>query len=127
MLVLLMPLLASGAKGVLEEPAYLMGVPLLALGIVGALIALSQVGAARAPKTARRARTSPDEEARPGAEVVAEAVTAVSLSIWPVVMAAGMFVFGLGIVLHFSLIVAGGLIAVLAFGSWLVETRGNSS
>lgn len=127
MLALLMPLLASGAKGVLEDPAYLMGVPLLALGIVGALIALSPVGVARSPKTAKRARTSLDEKARPDAEVAAEAVTAVPLSIWPVAIAAGMFVFGLGIVLHVSLIVAGGLIAVLAFGMWLKETRGSSS
>jgi hypothetical protein len=126
-LALLMPLLASGARGVLEDPAYLMGVPLLVLGIVGALIALSPVGVARPPKTAKRPGTSPDEKSRPDAQVTAEAVTAVPLSIWPVVMAAGMFVFGLGIVLHFSLIIAGGLIAVLAFGMWLVETRGNSS
>jgi cytochrome c oxidase subunit 4 len=35
--------LAGGFKGILENPAYLIGVPLLALGALGALVAMSPV------------------------------------------------------------------------------------
>lgn len=43
MLELMIPLLAEGAKEVFENPSYLLGIPLLILGVVGILIVLSPV------------------------------------------------------------------------------------
>ncbi len=43
-------MLAGGAKGFFEDPAYLIGIPLLALGAIGMLIVLSRIGIARPPQ-----------------------------------------------------------------------------
>jgi len=43
MLALAAPILAGGPKGFFENPAYLIGVPLLALGVLGALIVFSPI------------------------------------------------------------------------------------
>lgn len=40
---LVLVVLASGLKGILESPFYLIGIPLLALGALGAAIALSPI------------------------------------------------------------------------------------
>jgi hypothetical protein len=44
MLALIPAMLAGGAKGIFENPAYLIGIPLLALGIIGLLAVLSPLG-----------------------------------------------------------------------------------
>ncbi len=38
------PLLAEGFKGILEDPAFLIGVPLIAVGALGALLTLTPIG-----------------------------------------------------------------------------------
>ncbi len=50
MLALAVLMLAGGAKGFLEDPAYLIGIPLLALGAIGVLIVFSRIGLARPPQ-----------------------------------------------------------------------------
>ncbi len=47
MLALIAAMLAGGAKGFFEDPAYLIGVPLLALGVIGLLLLVSPLGRAR--------------------------------------------------------------------------------
>lgn len=43
MLALAALILATGVKGVFQSPSYLLGVPLLALGVLGVLLALSPI------------------------------------------------------------------------------------
>jgi hypothetical protein len=47
MFVLIAAMLAGGAKGIFEDPAYVIGVPLLALGVIGLLVILLPIGRAR--------------------------------------------------------------------------------
>lgn len=47
MLALIAAMLAGGAKGFFEDPAYLIGVPLLALGVIGLLLVISPLGRAQ--------------------------------------------------------------------------------
>lgn len=56
-------MLAGGAKGFFENPAYLIGIPLLALGAIGVLLLFSRIGTARPP----RAKTGGAPEAGRGA------------------------------------------------------------
>lgn len=50
MLALIAVMLAEGAKGIFEDPAYLIGIPLLALGVAGLLALLSPLGRARSAR-----------------------------------------------------------------------------
>ena len=43
MLMALVPLLAGGTKGFFESPEFLIGIPLLVVGILGVLLALSPI------------------------------------------------------------------------------------
>jgi hypothetical protein len=56
-------MLAGGAKGFFEDPAYLIGIPLLALGAIGMLIVLSRIGIARPPQAGTEVTPEADGEA----------------------------------------------------------------
>ncbi len=44
MLAVLAPILAGGAKGFFEDPSYLIGIPLVALGAIGLLFVILPIG-----------------------------------------------------------------------------------
>jgi hypothetical protein len=93
LLALVMPLLAGGAKGFLEDPAYLIGVPLLALGVVGLLVVLSPIGSAAGP---------PRAATRDSAQRVADARSEVRAAAVGLLLVALGILLALGIVLNLS-------------------------
>jgi hypothetical protein len=67
MLVVLAPILAGGAKGFFEDPAYLIGIPLVALGAIGLLFVILPIGSKHsAGKQAARVRRGSDGEPADG-------------------------------------------------------------
>jgi hypothetical protein len=56
-------MLAGGGKGFFEDPAYLIGIPLLALGAIGLLVFVSPLGRARpGSETEPDASGAPNED-----------------------------------------------------------------
>jgi len=106
MLELTGTLLASGVKGIFENPGYLIGVPLVGLGILGALIALSPIEL-RWPVAAEvdEAELLPASEVHPNARVylqvgiILAVVTAIEVAVYYIDMAEGAF---LGVLLSLS-------------------------
>lgn len=70
--------LASGAKGLFEDPGFLIGVPLLALGALGALIALTPVEI----KWPSRPETVPSQVEAEADEGHPEPATYVKVGLW---------------------------------------------
>ncbi len=71
-MALVISLLAVGAKGFFEDPAYLIGAPLLALGVAGLLMMLAPIPSAGLPQAATR--DSAQHMANPRSDVRAAAV-----------------------------------------------------
>ncbi len=72
MLALVISLLAGDAKAFFEDPAYLIGTPLLAVGVGGLLLMLAPIPTAGLPRAATR--DSAQRVADAGSEVRAAAV-----------------------------------------------------
>ncbi len=92
MLALVMPLLAGDAKGFFEESAYMIGIPLLALGVVGLLVVLSPIGSAGPPRAATR----------DSAQRVADAPSEVRAAAVGLLLVALGILLALGVVLNLS-------------------------
>ncbi len=92
MLTLVMPLLAGGVTGFFEEPAYMIGIPLLALGVVGLLVVLSPIGSAGPSRAATRDSAQRVVDARAEVRAAAVGLLLVALGI----------LLALGIVLNLS-------------------------
>ncbi len=80
-MALVMPLLAGGAKGFLEDPTYLIGIPMLALGAVGLLVVLSPIGNAGPPRAATRDSAQRVADARSEVRAAAVGLLLVALGI----------------------------------------------
>ena len=77
-------LLAGGVKGVLEDPTYLLGIPLLVLGALGAVVALTVSGALNMDRlfgvSEAGAHPGPEVYARVG--IVLAIVTAIEVALY---------------------------------------------
>jgi len=99
MLELLSVVLAGGPKGVFENPGYLIGVPLAALGALGVLLILSPIEL-RWPKRPANleAELIPAPQGQPTAQVylqvglILSVITAIEVAIYYVDMVQGLFV-----------------------------------
>ncbi len=87
-----MALLAGGAKGYFEDPAYLISIPLLAVGAVGLLIMLAPIPSAGLPRAATRDSAQRVADARSEVRAAAGGLLLVALGI----------LLALGIVLNLS-------------------------
>jgi putative Mn2+ efflux pump MntP len=109
-------LLKTGAEKFFENPSYLLGAPLVLLGLLGAVFILV---AARPPALEPEAEASAAVEA-PGAE---SALHLPSPSIWPLVLAVAVALSLLATVVHFVLAVIGLPLLAVALGGWLRQSK----
>jgi putative Mn2+ efflux pump MntP len=108
--------LKTGAEKFFENPSYLLGAPLVLLGLLGAVFILV---AARPPAL------EPEVEA-PAALEAPTAESALHLpspSIWPLVLAVAVALSLLATVVHFMLAVLGLPLLAVALGGWLRQSR----
>lgn len=75
-------LLAGGAKGFFEDPAYLIGTPLLALGVVGLLMMLAPIPSAGLSRPATRDSAQRVADARSEVRTAAVGLLLVALGIF---------------------------------------------
>lgn len=108
--------LTTGAEKFFENPSYLLGAPLVLLGLLGALFIL----VAARPQT-----LEPEAEAAAGlAAPTAESTLHLpSPSIWPLVLAVAVALSLLATVVHVSLAVLGLPLLAVALGGWLTQSR----
>ena len=108
--------LQTGAEKFFENPSYLLGAPLVLLGLLGALFIL----VAGRPEAL-------EAEAPVGVETLeAAAGPAMHLpspSIWPLVLAVGVALSLLATVIHFVLAILGVPLLAIALGGWLQQSR----
>jgi len=109
-------LLQTGAEKFFENPSYLLGAPLVLLGLLGAVFILV---AARPPAIEPEAEVAVAMEA-PAAE---SALHLPSPSIWPLVLAVAVALSLLATVVHFMLAVLGLPLMAVALGGWLRQSR----
>lgn len=109
-------MLATGAKAFFENPAVLIGIPLLALGLLGVLLTFAPLG--------RRATDGGE------GEVWAPELPPLSTALWAGAVGLGLALVVLGVAFHPALIV-GGLFLMVAGGVKLAQEtmarRGGSS
>lgn len=105
---LVLVVLASGLKGVLESPFYLIGIPLLALGALGVAVVASPIELRWPQRPADlEADIIPAPEGHPTAStyirvgLILGVITAVEVAVYYVDMAQGLF---LGILLTLSVL-----------------------
>ncbi len=91
----LVPLLAGGLKGMLENSGFLLGLPLVALGVIGALLVLAPVGVPRSRPPAVQAVVGAHPEPRQYITVglVLAAITALEVGLYYVDLVYGALVF----------------------------------
>lgn len=97
-----------------ENPALLLGIPLVALGVLGLLIVLSPIGLARPQPESTTVTTRAETKI----------LHLTFRSPWPLVLAIGVVMLAAGIVLHPALIIGGALVTVGGGVGWLQESRG---
>lgn len=68
MLVLIAAMLAGGAKGFFEDPAYVIGIPLLVLGVIGLLVIILPIGRVRPDRKEQPANPGDGKEISSGAD-----------------------------------------------------------
>ncbi len=91
-MALMMFLLAGGAKGFFEDPAYLIGTPLLSVGVGGLLLMLAPIPTAGLPRAATRDSAQRVADARSEMRAAAAGLLLVAVGI----------LLALGIVLNLS-------------------------
>ena len=91
----LVPLLAGGLKGMLENSGFLLGLPLVALGVLGALLVLTPVGVARSgpPAVEAVAGAHPGPQQYITVGLVLAGITAVEVGLYYVDLVYGALVF----------------------------------
>ena len=110
--------LKTGAEKFFENPSYLLGIPLAALGLLGAVFTLVAI---RPPPSEAEARAEPS--AAVSEEAGAEAAFHLpGPSIWPLVLAVGVVLSLLATVVHFALAVVGLPLLVVALAGWLRQS-----
>ncbi len=103
---------AAGARiaADMENPAYLLGIPLVVVGVIGALVTLAMLlGSVWLPAGS----LAPGQSA--------PAVPLFGSSIWPFVVVAGGALALVGLVTHVSLLGIGIAVGVLGVLGWLAE------
>lgn len=108
--------LTTGAEKFFENPSYLLGAPLVLLGLLGAAFILV---AARPPALEAEAEAPAGLEA-PAAE---SALHLPSPSIWPLVLAVAVALSLLATVVHVALAVLGLPLLAIALGGWLSQSK----
>jgi hypothetical protein len=96
----MVPLLVSNAKEFFEDPTFLIGVPLLALGALGVLVAF-------APIDELTGRLLP-------AGAAGGAAAALPSPLWAALIGFGLILVGLGAAFHVALVIGGAFIAAVA-------------
>lgn len=98
--------LAGGFKGILENPAYLIGIPLLALGALGALVAMSPIELRWPERPADlEAEILPEPAGQPTASIyirvgiILAVITAIEVAVYYIDLVEGML---LGVLLVLS-------------------------
>ena len=99
MLSLLVPLfLSPGVKGFFEDPRYLLGLPLAALGVAGILLALSPVELRWPQPATQLAHVAPGAEGHPSPSVyitvglILAVVTMIEVGVYYIDMVEGVFI-----------------------------------
>ncbi len=140
-------LLADTLKEFLEDPAWLIGVPLVALGALGALLAMSPAGVARpqAPAAEGIVAGHPTPEVYIRIALILAVITAVEVAVYYVdalqgallsillILSAGKFVLVALFFMHlrfdnriFSTLFTGGLLLVAVLFAVVLSTLGAS-
>ena len=107
----------------MENPAYLLGIPFLVVGIIGVLLALSELVSSNRVGPGRLALDQSAQISRVSA-----------FDVWPLVVAVGAALVMAGLVIHLGFLIAGAFVAALGMLGWLGEdvlehrrsTRGGS-
>jgi|FLYL01.1.fsa_nt_gi hypothetical protein len=105
--------LPQGAKDFFENPEFAIGAPLVLLGLLGALLVMSPLGA--------RLTRGRQESTGEGMPLLIPLEPA---SLWLAGMVLGGVMVGLGIAFHPALIFGGVFTAVIAAVRWWEETAG---
>ena len=127
MLELVPVVLAGGVRGLLENSGFLLGAPLVALGVIGILIVLAPIGVARTPQpeaAAAEAQAGTIEGgAHPSAReyvtvgLILGVITAIEVAFYYVDMAQGLL---MGILLALS------ALKFVLVGLWFMHLRFDS-
>jgi cytochrome c oxidase subunit 4 len=125
MLELVPVVLAGGVKGLLQDSGFLLGAPLVALGVIGVLIVLAPVGFARTPQpeavAAEAGTIEGDAHPSPGQYIgvglILAVITAVEVGVYYVDLAQGAL---LGMLLVLS------AVKFVLVGLWFMHLRFDS-